>query len=88
MKKQNFYKLGIAEQTKIKQEIAKKIWDTPFATANLEVLKKDQLVILIQQMLFAIGEDKGWHEEDLKDGMFDEKCYLIELLDPDFFERN
>lgn len=76
-------------EEKEKKEIANKIWDTPFASVNLQVLKKSQLVILIESILFRIFyENPEYYELDIKDILFEEKCWLIETLDPDFFERS
>lgn len=75
-------------EEKEKKEIANKIWDTSFASRNLQVLKKSQLVILIDSILDRISyENPEWDELDVKDILFEEKCWLIETLDPDFFER-
>lgn len=75
-------------EEKEKKEIANKIWDTPFASRNLQVLKKSQLAILIDSILDRISyENPEWDELDVKDILFEEKCWLIETLDPDFFER-
>lgn len=70
------------------QKIAKKIWDTPFASSNLQVLNKSQLLILIREILNRVGweYESIWHELDIKDLLFEEKCWLIETLDPDFFK--
>ena len=69
--------------------IAKKIWETPFASSNLQVLKKSQLLILIRDILNRIGweYEELWTKLDIKDLLFEEKCWLIECLDSDFFKR-
>lgn len=71
-----------------KQLIAQKIWDTPFASSNLHVLKKSQLVTLVREILNRIGweYETQWHQMDIKDLLLEEKCWLIETLNPNFFE--
>lgn len=71
-----------------KQLIAQKIWDTPFASSNLHVLKKSQLVTLVREILNRIGweYETQWPNSDIKVRLFDEKCWLIETLNPNFFE--
>ena len=77
-------------EDKEKNAIAEKIWNTPFASSNLQVLKKSQLLILIREILNRIGweYESQWHDLDIKDLLFEEKCWLIETLDPKFFEKN
>lgn len=75
-------------EEKEKKAIAKKIWDTPFASSNLQVLKKSELIILIESILNRIAwENIEWCELDIKDILFEEKCWLIECLDNNFFKR-
>ncbi len=75
-------------EEKEKKEIAQKLWDTPFASCNLHVLKKSQLLILVREILNRIGweYEPRWNKIDLKASVFEEKCWLIETLDPDFFK--
>lgn len=74
---------------KEEKAIAKKLWKTPFASRNLQVLKKSELLILIGEILNRIGweYENQWHELDIKDVLFEEKCWLIEMLDPEFFKK-
>ncbi len=79
-------------EEKEKKAIAKKIWDTPFASSNLQVLEKSELIILIESILNRIlsriaWENIEWRELDIKDISFKEKCWLITTLDPEFFEN-
>ncbi len=76
-------------EEKEKIAIAKKIWETPFASSNLQVLKKSQLLILIRDILNRIGWEyqEQWTKLDIKDLLFEEKCWLITTLDPEFFEK-
>lgn len=72
-----------------KREIAKKLWSTPFAAARLQLFKKSELLILVDEILDRIGRDYGlWPEQDIKDLLFDKKWWLTETLDPDFFKKN
>lgn len=77
-------------EEKEKQEIAKKLWNTPFVSTNLQLLKKSELLILVREILNRIGweYETQWHELDIKDILFEEKCWLIETLDPDFFKKD
>lgn len=77
-------------EEKEKQEIAKKLWNTPFASTNLHLLKKSELLILVREILNRIGweYETQWRELDIKDILFEEKCWLIEMLDPDFFKKD
>ena len=76
-------------EEKEKKAIAQKIWNTPFASTNLQVLKKSQLLTLIREILNRIGweYEAQWHKLDIKDVLFEEKCWLITTLAPDFFEN-
>ena len=75
-------------EEKEKKAIAKKIWDIPFAASDLQVLKKFELIILIESILNRIAwENIEWCELDIKDILFEEKCWLITTLDPEFFEN-
>lgn len=77
------------KEEKIKHKIAKKIWDIPFFVSNAEQLTKKELLILLDAILYKIGCDyePSWFEMDIKDILFDQKCWLIEALDKDFFNR-
>lgn len=71
-----------------KMKIAKKLSDTPFATTNLSFLKKSQLLILINSILTRITYDSDrWLDDDIKAILSNQKCWLIEALVPDFFEK-
>ena len=70
------------------RKLAQKIWDIPFASSNLDKLTKQELLILIYGVLERVSDDKKeWYELDLKDLLFEEKCWLITTLDPEFFEN-
>lgn len=70
-------------------DIAKKIWSIPFASRNLHKLKKSELLILVQAILNRIDweYEEQWTNLDIKDLLFEEKCWLIETLYPNFFKR-
>ena len=64
------------------------MWEIPFVSANLDLLTKKELVTLIESVIIKISDEKEeWWELDIKDLMFERKCYLIECLDNDFFKR-
>ena len=70
------------------QKLAKKIWEIPFASSNLDILTKKELVILIESVIIKISDEKEeWRELYLKDLLFVRKCWLIECLDEDFFKK-
>lgn len=69
-------------------KIADKIWNTPFASRNLQILKKSQLITLIEDILDRIiWEKPEYQERDIKDILFEEKCWLIETLVPSYFGK-
>lgn len=69
------------------KKLARKIWAIPFASQNLEKLSKKELLILIEAMLIEISfKNEDFHELDIKDILFEEKCWLIDCLDSDFFK--
>lgn len=72
-----------------KHKLAEKIWDIPFAVSNLEQLTKKELLMLIPEMLNKIGleYEPSWIEMDIKDFLLEQKCWLIEALDKDFFKK-
>ena len=76
-------------EEKEKNAIAEKIWNTLDASSNLQILKKSQLLILIREILNRIGWEYEcrWHDLDIKALLFEEKCWLIETIDPKFFEK-
>lgn len=74
------------DEEKEKMKIAKKLFDTPFATTNLSFLKKSQLLILINSILTRLTDD-NWVEDDIKTILYHQKYWLIEALAPDFFEK-
>lgn len=70
------------------QRLAQKIWEIPFASQNLQKLTKKELLLLFEEVLTRISfEKEEWYELDIKDILFEEKCWLIECLDSDFFNR-
>lgn len=84
------WEIEFEREQKAKHDLAQKIWDIPFASANLRELTKKELLMLIEGMLNKIGIDykDEWFEDDIKDVLFDHKCWLIEALDPHFFDRD
>ena len=71
--------------------IAKVIWENAFF-CGLNKLKKKQLMNCIQSLVADLDNkvncsDYVLDERKLKDVLFDQKCLLIESLDPDFFSR-
>lgn len=71
-----------------RQRLAQKIWEIPFASQNLQKLTKKELLLLFEEVLTQISfEKEEWRELDIKDILFEEKCWLIECLDSDFFNR-
>lgn len=81
--------MEIQQRDTVQHDLAQKIWDIPFASTNLHKLKKKELLILIDEMLYKIATDYegDWFEEDVKDVLFNQKCWLIEALDPHFFDN-
>lgn len=68
--------------------LAQKIWEIPFASQNLQKLTKKELLLLFEEALTRISfEKEEWWELDLKDLLFEQKCWLIECLDSEFFNR-
>lgn len=68
--------------------IAKKIWEIPFASQNLQKLTKKELLLLFEEVLTRISfEKEEWQGLDIKDLLFEQKCWLITTLDPEFFEK-
>ena len=85
--KNNFTELTYEETEVRKKELAQIIWNKPFHTGLMKFTKKD-LLILINEITTRIGwENKNWNELDIKDVIFEEKCWLIETLDENFFKR-
>lgn len=76
------------EYKEAERKLAQKIWDIPFASSNLDKLTKQELLILIYGVLERVSDDKKeWYELDLKDFLFEQKCWLIKCLDNNFFKR-
>ena len=76
------------EYEETNRKLAQKIWNIPFASSNLYKLTKKELLILIDSIIEQVSWKKEeWWELDIKDLMFERKCYLIECLDNDFFKR-
>ena len=72
----------------VEKKLAQKIWDIPFAAANLEKLTKKELLMLIEEIITDYSyKNEEWHELDIKDILWEEKIWLIEMLDPQFFEK-
>lgn len=79
--------LEIFDET-IKNNMAKRIWNKPFFEA-VGKFRKKELLILLDSILTRISyENNKWHELDIKDTLFEEKCWLIETLNPNFFGKN
>lgn len=73
---------------KERQRLAQKIWEIPFASQNLQELTKKELLLLFEEVTTRISNEKSeWYELDIKDLLFEQKCWLIECLDSDFFNR-
>lgn len=71
------------------QLLAQKLWDIPFVRQNLQKLTKKELLLLLEVVLTRISyENSEWWELDIKDILFEQKCWLIECLDSDFFKQN
>lgn len=83
------WEIEFEKEQEEKHKLATKIWDIPFAVANLHKLTKKELLMLIQEMLERIRVDykQDWFEYDIKDIMFEQKCWIIEALDPNFFTK-
>lgn len=70
------------------RKLAQKIWEIPFASQNLQKLTKKELLLLFEEALTRISfEKEEWNKLDLKDLLFEQKCWLIECLDNNFFKR-
>lgn len=79
------------EFVKENKAIANTIWDNAFLS-GLNKLKKHQLMNCIQALVEHLDNkvncsDYELDERYFKDIAFDQKCLLIESLDPDFFSR-
>ena len=69
------------------KDLAKKIFDIPFVVSNLNLLKKKEILTLFESVNSRLMfENPEWHELDLKDVLFEQKCWLVECLDKDFFK--
>lgn len=70
------------------KKLAQKIWDMPFACSNLHKLTKKELLILIEAILFDVSyKNEEWRDLDIKDILFEEKCWIIKCLDENFFQK-
>lgn len=70
------------------KELAQKLWEIPFASSNLDRLTKEELLLLNEVILERISfEKEEWEKLDIKDLLFEQKCWLIECLDDEFFNR-
>ena len=83
------WEIEFEENEKSKHLLAKKIWGIPLAVNNLNKLTKKELLNLIDSMLDRIACDymHHWFEMDWKDILFDQKCWLIESIDSEFFSK-
>lgn len=81
-------KLETYEEEETNRKLAQKIWEIPFASQNLQKLTKKELLLLFEEALTRISfEKEEWNKLDLKDLLFEQKCWLIECLDNNFFKR-
>lgn len=72
----------------VEKKLARKIWNIPFVRQNLHKLTKKELILLLEVVLTRISyENSEYWERDIKDILFEQKCWLIECLDNKFFER-
>ena len=84
--------LTCEEEEVQKKLIADTIWKNPFLSGIIE-LNKTQLCVLtnalIEELDFYVNLHGDWNvdERDFKDILFDQKCLMIETLDPDFFKE-
>lgn len=73
---------------KERQRLAQKIWKIPFASQNLQELTKKELLLLFEEVITRISNEKSeWDELDFMDLLFEQKYWLIECLDSDFFKE-
>lgn len=82
------WEIEYQQKLETKNKLAKRIWDTPFL-GGLKKFTKKELLLLIDKILdnrfFTTEEQYDW---DIKDINWDQKCWLIEILNPNFFEKN
>lgn len=84
--------LTFEEEEVQKKIIADILWKNPFLSGITE-LNKTQLCVLtdalIEKLDFYVNLNGDWNvdERDFKDILFDQKCLMIETLDPDFFKE-
>lgn len=85
-------KMSYEEQEEEKKVIVKIIDKSPFLS-GVQKLTKTQLVILIYELterldtLINLADDCEIDYRDFKDIAWDEKCLIIETLNPDFFKE-
>lgn len=85
--KTDYFNLNEEEREKFKKKIAKTIWDNPFFS-GINKLKKEELKAIVESLINKWSwENDSLHELDIKDLLFEEKCYLIESLDEEFFKN-
>ena len=82
------WEIEYEKEQQIKNKLAEKIWDNPFHS-GLSKFTKKELLLLINEIENRIGweYEENWHELDIKDLVFEEKCWLIETLNPNFFKE-
>lgn len=84
-------KMTYEEQEEEKKVITKIIDNSPFLS-GIQKLTKTQLVILVRALTerldekIILNDDCKMDERDFKDIAWDEKCLIIETLNPNFFK--
>lgn len=82
------YEIEYEKEQQKKRELAQKIWNNPFLS-GLEKFTKKDLMLLIDSIRLRIAweYEDSWTELDIKDVFFESKCWLIETLDEEFFNK-
>ena len=79
------------EYEKDKKKIAQTIWDSPFHSGLIKLANAQLLTLidsLVEKLDLIINLKNDYYDErDFKDKFFDQKCIMIECLDPDFFKE-
>ncbi len=87
-----FDKMTYEEKEEEKKKIAKIVADSPFLS-GVQKLNKTQLVILtyelVEKLDLKINLNNDWEidERDFKDLAWDQKCIIVETLNPEFYEE-
>ena len=82
------WEIEYQKKQELKNKLAKKIWDNPFHS-GLQKFTKKELLILIDEILDRkFYEDPDEYDWDIKDIIWDQKCWMIETLNPKFFDQN